>query len=444
MKNVSIMSVEEAAKLVPSGATVLVGGFGLTGNPLNLLHALCDLPVERLTVVTNNLGERGLGVGRLLESGRVTGAIGSYFTSNRSAVQLWLDGKLEVKLLPQGSLVEAIRAGGYGIGGFYTPTGVGTDITKGDETKQIDGKEYVFVKGVRGDVALLRAAKADRSGNLVFRRTDRNYNPVMATAADLVIAEVDEIVEVGELDPDEIHTPGIYVDHVVQAAIDPADLGSSAEVTSDEHDAVRVAIARRALAEIAPGSVVNLGIGIPTIIADLVRPEHELILHTENGMLGVGPSPSSGGALEHPVNAAKQPVTAVSGASYFDSADSFGLVRGGHLDVAVLGGLQVDASANLANWAVPGRPVLGVGGAMDLASGARRLIVTMSHVTKKGASKVVERLSLPATVFGRVDTLITDLAVFGFSDGRMRLRELLGAESVDEVRAKTAAEFVVD
>ncbi len=439
-----IISVEAAAALVPSGATVLIGGFGLTGNPVNIVHALCECDVDSLTVVTNNLGEPGFSAGRLLERGKVVGAIGSYFTSNRVAVQRWLDGALKVKLLPQGSLVEAIRAGGYGIGGFYTPTGLGTDITQGDETKVIDGEEYVFVPAIRGDVALIRAHRADKAGNLHYRRTDRNYNPVMATAASLVIAEVEEIVEIGELRPDEVHTPGVYVDYLVQAPLRVEDLGSSADVGSDdEADPVRVAIAKRALAELAVGDVVNLGIGIPTLIADFVTPAHGLNLHTENGMLGVGPAPFSGGALDYPVNAAKQPVTALPGASYFNSADSFGLVRGGHLDVAVLGGLQVDQHASLANWAVPGRPVLGVGGAMDLARGARRLIVTMTHLGKDGRSKLVPQITLPATVHGRVDTLITDLGVFRFADGRMILTELLLAENLDEVRAKTAATFDV-
>lgn len=444
MRHKPIITVEAAAALVPSGATVLVGGFGLTGNPIHILHALCEADVHSLTVVTNNLGEPGLGVGRLLERGRVSGAIGSYFTSNRTAVGLWLDGKLDVTLYPQGTLVEAIRAGGFGIGGFYTPTGVGTEITRGSETRMLSGVEQVFVEAIRGDVALVRAQKADRAGNLVYRRTDRNYNPLMATAADLVIAEVEEIVEVGELDGDVVHTPGTYVHYLVQASLGEEDLGSSAAVSTSDDDPTRVAIARRALAEIAPGSVVNLGIGIPTIIADLVRPEHELILHTENGMLGVGPAPPSGGALEHPVNAAKQPVTALPGVSYFDSADSFGLVRGGHLDVAVLGGLEVDAAGNLANWAVPGRPVLGVGGAMDLASGARRLLVTMTHTNKDGSPKLVDAIALPATVRGKVDTVVTELAVFRRVDGRMKLADLHLAESVEEVRAKTGFDFAAD
>jgi 3-oxoacid CoA-transferase len=188
--------------------------------------------------------------------------------------------------------------------------------------------------------------------------------------------------------------------------------------------------------------VVNLGVGIPTLVADLISPEDGLILHTENGLLGVGPAPHSGGALDYPVNAGKQPVTALPGASYFDSASSFAMIRGGHVDVAVMGGLQVDEQANLANWAVPGKPLLGVGGAMDLASGAKRLIITMTHASRRGEPKIVPQVDLPLTAAGAVDMIITDLAVFQFINGHLTLTELMPGVSLAEVRAKTSARFI--
>ncbi|MEO0599461.1 MAG: 3-oxoacid CoA-transferase subunit B, partial [Chloroflexota bacterium] len=191
------------------------------------------------------------------------------------------------------------------------------------------------------------------------------------------------------------------------------------------------------------GNVVNLGIGIPTLVADFITPEHQIILHTENGMLGVGPEPEAGGALEYPVNAGKIPVTALPGSSYFDSSDSFAMIRGGHIDVAIMGGLQVDEAANLANWAVPGKPLLGVGGAMDLASGAKRLIITMTHTSRDGTSKLVPDCTLPLTAMNAVDMVITDLAVFTFENGEMILSELMPGATLDDVREKTAAKFVV-
>jgi 3-oxoacid CoA-transferase len=346
--------------------------------------------------------------------------------------------------MPQGSLAEAIRAGGAGIGGFLTPTAHGTVMAQDSETVVIDGKTYVLVPALRANVAFIRAWIADTAGNLVYRMTEQNFNRAMATAADLVIAEVEQIVPVGELDPNQIHTPGCYVDYLVQAHTTLEELGSSASIedSAKKVDDARMHMARRALAELQRGDVVNLGVGIPTLVADLITPEHGIILHTENGMLGVGPAPKEGGAMDYPVNASKIPVTALPGSSYFDSADSFAMIRGGHVDVAIMGGLQVDAEANLANWAVPGKPLLGVGGAMDLASGARRLIVTMTHTNRDGSSKVVPRCTLPLTATAAVETIITDLAVFRFVDGQLTLIELMPDASLDEVRAKTEAAFV--
>ena len=443
MKHVPQLSAAEAARLVKSGAVMMVGGFGMTGSPVHLLHALAETDVHDLTYIANNIGEVGLGGGRLLRNGQIKKAIGSFFTSNPEAVAAAQSGAIDFELMPQGSLAEAIRAGGAGIGGFYTPTAAGTVFAEGAETKQIKGVEHVFVMGLRADVALIRARRADSTGNLVYRMTEQNFNKAMATAADLVIAEVEEIVPLGALDPDHIHTSGNHVDALVQAKTTLAELGSSADIRSLDRDPdlVRMKIARRALAELNAGDVVNLGVGIPTLIANLITREHGIILHTENGMLGVGPAPAEGGALDYPVNAGKVPVTALPGSSYFDSADSFAMIRGGHIDVAVMGGLQVDQQGNLANWAVPGKPLLGVGGAMDLASGARRLIITMSHVNRDGSPKIVRQCNLPLTAVAAVDLLITDLAVFAFEAGKMWLVELMPDATIDELRAKTTAEF---
>ncbi|MCB0844469.1 MAG: 3-oxoacid CoA-transferase subunit B [Bacteroidetes bacterium] len=291
----------------------------------------------------------------------------------------------------------------------------------------------------------IRAWKADTAGNLVYRMTEQNFNPLMATAADLVIAEVEEIVPVGTLDPNLIHTQGCFVDFLVKAKLEEKDLGSSASVKGSlkKVDEARMAIAKRVLKELKPGHIVNLGIGIPTLVADLIGPEDGIILHTENGMLGVGPEPEDGsGALVNPVNAGKIPVTALPGASYFDSSTSFGMIRGQHVDVAVMGGLQVDRVGNLANWAVPGKPLLGVGGAMDLASGAKRLIITMQHLNNNGSSKIVEVCNLPITARKAVDMIITDLAVFEVNDDQLILTELMPGVTLEQVRNGTEASFI--
>jgi 3-oxoacid CoA-transferase len=273
--------------------------------------------------------------------------------------------------------------------------------------------------------------------------TEQNFNKVMATAADLVIAEVEHIVEVGELTPEFIHTPGCYVDYLVQAHTTLDDLGSSSSVSSSKKVSdARMNIARRAYAELKKGDAVNLGIGIPTLVADLIKPEDGIILHTENGMLGVGPAPADGGgAMDYPVNAGKVPVTALKGSSYFDSADSFSMIRGGHVDVAIMGGLEVDEQGNLANWAVPGKPLLGVGGAMDLASGAKKLIITLMHADPDGTSKIVPHCTLPLTAMEAVDVVITDLAVFVYNEGKLTLTELMPGATLESVKAKTKAKF---
>jgi 3-oxoacid CoA-transferase len=444
MKKVPQITLQQAVALVKDGDTLLQGGFGMTGNPVHLMHALAETPTKNLTFIGNNVGEAGIGGGRLLRNGQLKKMIGSFFTSNPEAVKAAQEGSIEYDLIPQGTLAEALRAGGAGIGGFYTPTAAGTAIAEGHETKMLDGKEQVFVKALKGNVAFIRAWKADTAGNLTYRMTEQNFNRAMATAADIVIAEVEEIVPVGALDPNIIHTPGCFVDYLVQATLTIDDLGSSGSVSkSKKVSEERMHMAKRALAELKKGDVVNLGIGIPTLVADLISPEDGIILHTENGMLGVGPvPPDGGGAMNYPVNAGKIPVTALPGSSYFDSAESFAMIRGGHVDTAIMGGLQVDAQGNLANWAVPGQPLLGVGGAMDLASGAKRLIITMTHTEHDGSAKIVPECTLPVTALLAVDMIITDKAVFKFIDGKLTLIELMPGATISEVKEKTSASFI--
>jgi 3-oxoacid CoA-transferase len=445
MKQVPQISATEAAAKVKDGDIIFGGGFGMTGNPVHLLHELAKTKTKNLTYIGNNVGEQNLGGGKLLLNGQIKKMIGSFFTSNPDAVKAAQTGAVEYELLPQGTLAEAIRAGGAGIGGFYTPTSAGTVIAKNKELKIIDGKEFVFEKALHANVAFIRAWKADTAGNLAYRMTEQNFNKAMATAADLVIAEVEEIVPVGDIAPEHIHTQGCYVDYLVQAHLALEDLGSSASVKSSlkKVDEGRLNMANRAFKELKKGDVVNLGIGIPTLVADLISPEDGIILHTENGMLGVGPEPQGdAGAMNFPVNAGKVPVTALNGSSYFDSADSFAMIRGGHIDIAIMGGLEVDEQANLANWAVPGKPLLGVGGAMDLASGAKKLIITMTHNNSDGTSKIVSSCTLPLTAMKAVDMIITELAVFAFPDGKLTLIDLMPGVTPEEMKAKTNASFI--
>lgn len=208
-------SADAAVADVKDGATLVVGGFGLCGNPENLIAALHRKGVKRLTIVSNNCGTTDQGLGILLAAHQVQKMVSSYVGENKIFEQQYLSGELEVELAPQGTLAERCRAGAAGIGGFYTPTGVGTEVAKGKQTRTLGGREYLLELPIRGDFALIKAWKADAWGNLIFRRTARNFNACMAGAAPVTIAEVEEIVPVGQLDPDGIHVPSIYVQRLV-------------------------------------------------------------------------------------------------------------------------------------------------------------------------------------------------------------------------------------
>lgn len=208
-------SFTEAVQDIQDGATLIVGGFGLSGIPEKLIHVLKERGTKDLTVVSNNCGVDDWGLGLLLANNQIKKMVSSYVGENKIFEQQFLSGELEVELVPQGTLAERIRAGGAGIPGFYTATGVGTPIAEGKEHKEFNGKTYILEEGIVGDFAFVKAWKADKLGNLIYRKTARNFNPLAAMSGKITIAEVEEIVEVGELNPDEIHTPGIYVQRVL-------------------------------------------------------------------------------------------------------------------------------------------------------------------------------------------------------------------------------------
>lgn len=212
-----VRSIQEALEGVRDNMTVLVGGFGLCGIPENLILGLRDKGVKGLTCVSNNAGVDDFGLGLLLHTRQIKKMVSSYVGENATFEKQYLSGELELEFCPQGTLAERLRAGGAGIPAFFTPTGVGTVVADGKEVRDFDGRKYVMEKGITGDFALIRAWKADPFGNLVFRKTARNFNPMMATAGKITVAEVEEIVGLGELDPDEIHTPGVFVQRIFKA-----------------------------------------------------------------------------------------------------------------------------------------------------------------------------------------------------------------------------------
>jgi 3-oxoacid CoA-transferase A subunit len=216
--NKVLTSADAAVALIPDGASILMGGFGLCGIPENLIQALHRRGTRDLTVISNNAGVDEFGIGILLKSRQIRKMISTYVGENKEFERQYLSGELEVELVPQGTFSERIRAGGAGIAGFFTPTAYGTIVAEGKETREIDGRHYILESPIHADFAFVRAWKGDRVGNLVYRRTARNFNPVMATAGGVTIAEVEHLVEPGDLDPDHVVTPGIFVTHIFQGA----------------------------------------------------------------------------------------------------------------------------------------------------------------------------------------------------------------------------------
>jgi len=211
-----IRSIEEAVSLIKPGSIIMVGGFGLIGYPEEMVEALVESDVDQLTIISNDMGSPGVGLGKLLLNGQIKSIIGTHFGKNPSVAKYLSLGKVKINVVPQGTFVEAIRAGGVGITAFYTPVGAGTILAEGKETRTFNGVETVLEKSIQADVALIKAHKADTLGNLVYYKTARNFNPIMAAAAKLTIAEVDEIVPAGDIDPEVIITPHIYIDILVK------------------------------------------------------------------------------------------------------------------------------------------------------------------------------------------------------------------------------------
>lgn len=428
-----------------------MGGFGLVGIPENGVLALLKKGVQGIRIVSNIAGVADWGIGLLLKARQVVEMNASYVGENPTFEKQYLTGQIGLNMIPQGTLAERCRIGAAGIAATYVKAGVGTYVETGGfpmryaadgkspvcvsrpkERRNFDGREYLLEEGINVDFSMLKAYQADKKGNLRFRKTARNFNPDMAGTGKVTMVEVEQIVD--EIPPEKVHYPGCFVDRVYKSPhvykkierlkfrADPnakaapkaedkaGDKGKKpAKGKEESKDNRRQRIAQRAVKELTDGMYCNLGIGIPVAVANSVMGKVEVELQGENGIVGMGPYPLKGQQDADIINAGKECITEAIGHSHNRSSDAFGMMRGIHLHMTMLGSLQVSETGDIANWIIPGKKVKGMGGAMDLVSCGSRVIVVMEHVGPGGAAKFLPKCNIPLTGKGCVSTLITDM-----------------------------------
>jgi 3-oxoacid CoA-transferase len=444
-------STADAVAGMKDGDVLGISGFGVShGFPTELIAAGAGLGLKDLTIVCNSLGSTDAHPLRFALRGQARKLIAAFSARAGRTVESAASAssvELDVELVPQGILVERLRAAGAGMGPFYSPVGADTELAQGKERRQF-GRDFVLEHPLHLDVAFIYAAVADRSGNLGFRGTSENFGPSFAKGAKLVIAEVDEIVEVGEVSLEDVDLPGIFVDRVVRRRTPRVPSWSPPRDQDRRRYGGRFGrtpseMGARIAALLPESGYVNLGVGLPTQVSDHLQ-GRDITLHGENGVLGYTDRLSAEAADMDAFNAGGEPVRLGPGAAVFDSVEAFEMARGGHLSAVVLGAFEVDSTGSFANWTTPEMGGGALGGAMDLLVNPGKLIIAMRHTERSGRPKVVNAVHYPVTGTNCVDLVVTDVAVIERAADGLVLRETVAGFTVDDVVALTEARLRVD
>ena len=446
-----VASPADAVADLPDGARIAVSGFGLSsGVPNSLLAAAVEHGARDLCLVGNGVGGAAA---KLIENDQVSRLIVSFVSRPNiasAAADKAAAGRLTYEIVPQGTLVERLRAGGAGLAGVYTPTGVGTPVAQHKEVRFFDGKAFLFEPAIHVDYAFVTAYRADRLGNCEFRGSAQHFNPSFAKAARIAIVEVEEIVEPGDIDPHRVGLAGCFVARVVKRTVPPDRSGlgryrrpSDLPRSYNGKPAwTRSQMAERAAALLPEHSYVNLGLGIPTLVANYLA-GRDVTLHGENGILGYGPAVADDAVDYYVHDAGGNYVATRPGMAYFDSVTAFEMVRSGKIDFVLLGAYQVDDAGSVANWNTPEQIGGGIGGAMDMVAGGGTVMILMEHRDSRDRAKLVRSCSYPLTGVNCVDIVVTDLVVLRRRDGRFFVEDVAAGFSAEEVAALTEMDHLV-
>ena len=456
-------SPTEAIADIRSGSSIAIGGYMTAGFPENLIKAVKAYGNYDFSVVTLGCSVEGYGVNSLISNKQIKRLTTSYLGSKDIQTQ-YHNGELELEIVPGGTLAEKIRAAGAGIPGFWTTTGVGTIIeeggfpikykkggagisilSEGREKRYFNQKEHLYEEAIRTEYSIVKAWKADPLGNLVYRKTAKNSNPEIAMCSKITIAEVEELVPLGALDPDEIDTPGIFVKRIIKGEnyqkpviLDEQVNLKGKKIDIDTMDKSKM-IAKRVAQELKPGMYTKLDFGIPSLIPEFLP--DGIIVGAASGVIGI----SKRKEIVDPdlIFSSGYPADTIKGASIVSYNFIMDLIRGGHFDASVVGAFQVSSQGDLANWYVPGVYVKGIGGAMDsVANKSHKTIVAMHHMNN-GVSKLVSECTLPLTGKRCVSMVVTELGVFDFREDGLNLVELAAGVTLDHIRSKTACGFTI-